>query len=311
MDKPILVVPYTNPDIDGAAAAIAYAEFLNNMQQPARAAVFDEPHPEAKFVLNFINAEIPFAPANYSDFEQIVIVDHSDRYGFPKELDPNKVVEIIDHHKYQELDYFPNAKIQIELIGAAATLVAERIFARGLKPSQKSAALLYAAIVSNTLNFKARVTHERDIKMAKWLKPQAQLPDTFIHDMFAAKSDLSGDKLLQTMREDSAGYNIAGKSVATLQLEIVDSEQLVSNRLEEIIAELVKLKKDTSLDYIFLTIVDLDGGYNYFVCPDEGYQKIISEVLNVKFNNRVAKHDGLLLRKEIVPLLKEYFENHA
>lgn len=55
-------------------------------------------------------------------------------------------------------------KANIEFIGAVATIIVERYEKEGLldKMSKEVAYLLMAAILDNTLNFKARIAAERD-----------------------------------------------------------------------------------------------------------------------------------------------------
>ena len=72
-------------------------------------------------------------------------------------------IEVVDHRAVNEADKFQNAKIQIEMVGSAATLIAEKFLHATTSTSPESAALLYSAIISNTINFQANVTTDRDI----------------------------------------------------------------------------------------------------------------------------------------------------
>jgi oligoribonuclease NrnB/cAMP/cGMP phosphodiesterase (DHH superfamily) len=46
-----LVTAYVCPDLDGAACAVAYAEFLQKRGEAAEAGILGTPHVEAQFVL--------------------------------------------------------------------------------------------------------------------------------------------------------------------------------------------------------------------------------------------------------------------
>ena len=62
----------------------------------------------------------------------------------PKAIEKENIVEIIDHHnKDSWLESRNDIKVQIELIGAAATLVAKRFKNENIKISRESAILLY------------------------------------------------------------------------------------------------------------------------------------------------------------------------
>jgi nanoRNase/pAp phosphatase (c-di-AMP/oligoRNAs hydrolase) len=58
---------------------------------------------------------------------------------------------VIDHRKFHHADEFINAKQNIELVGSASTLIAEKFSQNSITPSREVAVCLYAAIVSNTI----------------------------------------------------------------------------------------------------------------------------------------------------------------
>jgi len=187
----LLVTSYKNPDLDGTACAFSYAEFLRKSGKDVVAAVFGKPHREAQFVLNKFNIPaLENAEKVVNNVDGIIIVDASDLRGLSDRIQPEKVVEIIDHRKIHEANKFPNAKAQIELVGSAATLIAEKFYKNKTTISQESAALLFSAIVSNTINFQANVTTERDHKMADWLKTKFSLPKIIFMRCFLINRNL-------------------------------------------------------------------------------------------------------------------------
>jgi manganese-dependent inorganic pyrophosphatase len=115
------------------------------------------------------------------------------------------------------VDKFPNAKVQIELVGSASSLVAERFIKNNIEISKESAILLCGAIVSNTLNFKGGVTTERDREAFEYLNKIAQLPSNFSKELFKSKSDLSGSKLKERILGDLAWFNMGNNKVGISQ----------------------------------------------------------------------------------------------
>ena len=97
------------------------------------------PQREALFALKKVNAK--FEEIKLSAQDQIILVDASEVKAIPA-VPPSQVIEIIDHRKIHEADKFSNAKVQIELVGAAATLVAERFYKEKVELSKESASLL-------------------------------------------------------------------------------------------------------------------------------------------------------------------------
>ena len=306
--KPILVTCYVDPDLDGVAGAIAYAEFLQKIGRNAVVGIIGEPHTEAKYVLNRFGFECPPTIPNVDDFDEVILVDASDLNGLEGKVTPNKVIEIIDHRKVHEANKFSNADVHIELVGAACTMVAEKFMQNNIAISTKSDVLLYSAIIYNTLNFKGTVTTSRDIKAATWLNQTAQLPEVFWKDLFVAKSDLSGAKLTERIDSDFAHFNMGGKKVGIAQIEMIGAEKLVAERSNEIVQVLEKIKTTMSLDYIFLTIIELENNKNFFLTYDIATKQLLEKVLQVRFVGHIAMRPDLIMRKQITPLLKDELE---
>ncbi|ETB63675.1 TPA: hypothetical protein DIC38_03235 [Candidatus Nomurabacteria bacterium] len=309
MIKPILVTGYVNPDLDAVAGSMAYSEFLIKKGIECIVGFLGEPHEEAKYILNRFNIKYPEQIENDANFEKVILVDASDLTGLENRINPDKVIEIIDHRKVNEADKFTNAKVQIELVGSACTLVAEKFIENKVNISKDSAILLCGAIISNTLNFKNKgVTTERDIKAFKYLNEIALLPIDFKKDLFESKSDLSGDKLKERIMGDLAWFNLSGKRVSIAQLEIVNSNKIISNRVDEIIDIFNEIKKDLKLDYIFLNLIELEDEKNFIITDDIELQSILEKILNIKFESNLAIRNELIMRKQIVPLFKDELE---
>jgi manganese-dependent inorganic pyrophosphatase len=303
----ILITPSKNPDLDGTACAFGYAEFLHKNGKNAVTAIFGSPHREAKFVLKKFNIHgFKDAEKIINEIEEIIIVDASDLRGLSDRIDPQKVIEVIDHRKINEAHEFPNAMVQIELVGSAATLIAEKFYNNKTTISKESAALLFSAIVSNTINFQANVTTKRDHKMADWLKTKFILPENYINEMFISKSRFK-KSLKEIFIDDFATFCLGNYHLGIAQLEIINVDKFIQDNLGKIKEILEDLKNEKSLDLIFLTCIDLEKAFNKFVIIDKTTQRLIERALKVKFKAEIAQRDGILMRKEIVPLIK--FDN--
>jgi manganese-dependent inorganic pyrophosphatase len=303
-----LVTAYVNPDLDGVAGAIGYAEFLNKTGFVCEAGFIGQIHDEVKYIIDRFGFSFPKLIANTDDYEQICLVDASDLNGLGGKILPEKVIDIIDHRQIHEANKFPNAKVQIELVGAAATLVAEKFIQNNLKISKESATLIFSAIVSNTLNFKGTVTTDRDKKAAAWVNQTANLTDSFWKDLFTAKSDLSGEKLLERVKGDFAHFIFGNKKIGIAQIEMIGAKKLVESRGEEIIKILKQIKTELKLDFIFQNTIELEETKNFFITDDASTKIMLEKILNLKFLGDIAERPNLIMRKQIVPLIKEELE---
>lgn len=307
-NKKILVTPYKNPDLDGTACAFGYAEYLRKNGQDAQVAVFGTPHREAQFVFNTFNiSPLQNADEVVDSVDGIIIVDASDLRGLSDKIKPEDVIEVIDHRKIHQAHVFPHAQVQIELVGSAATLIAEKFYATQTLISAESAQLLFSAIVSNTINFQANVTTKRDHDMANWLKKQFTCADNYVHEMFAYKSQFQ-KSLKETFIDDFATFTFNNQNLGIAQLEILHVHEFISDKLDHIRKLLDELKEEQNIDLIFLTCIDLEKGFNQFIVVDEHTQHCLEQALEITFTDGVCKREGILMRKEIVPLVKEVLE---
>jgi len=301
-----LVIPYSNPDLDGTACALAYAEFLNKQGQDANAGVFGAPHREAQFVLDKIGLKIQDGSELISAAEDVIVVDASDVRSLPDKLESVMVSKIIDHRQEHHADQFPNADVQIELVGAAATLIAEKFF-QNVDISEDAVLLLYGAIISNTMNFQANVTTERDKKMAEWLRGQTHIPEEFTKQMFEHKSAFS-EPIKEMVLGDFSTVSYKRQGIGIAQLEIIDVNDFLNQNKKNIQTALKEIENEKNLDHVFLTCADLEDGFNRFVTVDDKTSELLSQSLGVEFEENEAVKDDVLLRKEIIPQIKKVIE---
>jgi len=306
--KPILITCYVNPDLDGVAGALAYSEWLQKIGKEVTVGIFGEPHEEAKFVLDRFHFTYPQIIKDAGFYDEVILVDASDLIGLEGNIAPDKVIEIIDHRKINEADKFPKAQVQIELVGAAATLIAEKFMQNNVEISEKSATLLSSAIISNTLNFKGGVTTDRDRAAVEWLSHYRQMPADFWRELFSAKSNLAGPKLAERIEGDFAWFVLGGRRIGIAQIEMIGADELISERSNGILKSLDKMKTDLNLDLVFQNTIELEKGKNYIITADELTKIILTRILKVKFVGICAETESLIMRKQIVPLLKEELE---
>lgn len=299
-----IITSYQDPDLDGIACAIGYTELLCALGTTAETRITGTPHPEAHYLLQRYHLPTPplYTDANRTDL--VVLVDVSMRKDIDPKILPEQVVEIIDHRSLHDAKLFPNAKVDIELVGAAATLVTERFRKNNAIPSPTVATLLYAAIVSHTLNLRNRITTNRDQVCAAWLCAIAKPPATLIHDLFVAKSNAAESNLADVIEHDYATRIYNGISIGIAQLEIIKAVNLTTDRKVDILAALEKTKTKQGNDHTFLTALDVEELNNYFVTSDKFLQDLLSKIFNITFDNDIATVPGPYMRKELGPMFE-------
>lgn len=300
------IFTYENPDLDGYACGIALEEFLNSLGEDAIFVLSGTPQLEVDIVTELLGAShTPKILQSEESTTYKILVDASDRNGISKCIDPLTVREVIDHRRYFNKEDFPNAQFYVEPVGAAATLIAEMFINAGRVPSFFSASLLYHAISSNTINFKAQVTTDRDKLAAKYLAGVIGDAARWTGEIFTRKSEGTRPSLQDYLSFFFGSYDFSGKKLGIVQLEIVAAlDFLVDNRQENasILKQITSLK---GLSSCIITSIDLVKGINYVQGIDPDLIRSLAQILGgVMIDSSMFAVDPLLMRKEIIPKLK-------
>lgn len=299
----IITTTYAGPDLDGYGCAVAYAELLSANGEDAQAHLWGEPQLEVQWLIETFDLPKAGGPSDEAQ-AKVVLLDASRPEDLPSPLSADQVIEIIDHRRVHKAALFPNAQVHIERVGAAATLVAERFAAQEITPSSSSALYLLGGIISNTANFQSNTT-ARDTKMAGWLEGLCHPPADLAERMFAAKSDLSGDRLEKTLWGDLKTFVICKQRFAIAQIEINNTELLLQERREDIVETLKCISDKHQSDHVFVILKDLKTHVSRVVCLHKLTTELLEALPGVTCEGLLCTLDHFN-RKKIVALLEEY-----
>lgn len=295
------VFPYINPDTDGVGAALAYS-YLNSEFLPVIFGDFDK---ETLFVMKTLEFDLPVRVQEVPEQAKIALVDTHHLAQLPP-INLVNVVEVIDHHPAGDRDKLPNARIQNEEVGAACTLITERMIRDGIVPTEKIAGVLSLAIVSNTLNFTAPSTSSRDTAALDWLSQYVSISKEVILDMFKARSDISGYSTVDLLLSNNKVFEIEGRRVSIIQLELVEVNKLVSR--SDFREAILQVQHEKKSDYCIFSGVDIYNRQTLIVVPSESERGIIKGAMGIEFSGDTAVVNRILLRKtDFVPSIKKYF----
>ncbi len=303
MDKIGVTQALYTSDMDSLACSVSYAELLNLEGKNATVYVPKEP---AQSVTKEIKSwdfkyEVEPKPEELENIK-FVLVDTTDPHTFPKFVKEENIIEIYDHHVGYE-NYWSKKlgeKAKIETIGACATLIWEEYKKRGLseKISQTSAKLLYTAIVSNTLNFKAAITSPRDAEAFKELSPIANMPKDWIEKYFIDQEEYIYQNPRQSILDDIKiiEFPNMGTKIIIGQLELWESKKFV-NDYTPLIKEVLN-----NFDHKkwFFNAPCISMGKTYILTENEEIKAILENNFGFIFNNEVGELNRLIERKEFV-----------
>lgn len=308
----IAVTCYQNPDLDGFACVYGYTELLKKLGINAVAAITGTPSLEAEFVMKKAKAEeYEDAKKILEKADAIILVDASDTAGIDEKIKASKVVQVIDNRMHNEAELFKNANIEIEIVGSTSTMIAEKFIERGIRLSESAGIVLYAGIVSNTINFRNKITTHRDRRTSEWIKGQVEIPHDLVEKMFKAKSVFKHESLYHVIEDNMALYKFKRALTGLAQLEIVDAAKFIDKNASDLVRDLRKLNTKYDAKYMMLSVIDVNEAHNIFVVPNEESQKMLESLLNLSFEEGIAFSEGIIMRKELVPMLHAQIEGVA
>lgn len=298
-----IVTSYEEPDLDGVSSMYAYAEYLNKIGIPSNYYIKGNPKKEVGIVCNLFNIELNGLKEIYAN-QEAVVLDTNNLEEVPF-LKSEQIIEIIDHHsRHKSSEQCKNAKIQIERLGAVATLIAEKFKDNNITISRESAILLYYGIISNSINLKASITNEKDINMVKWLEKQcSDITKEKIAEIFTLKSKIEDSELRKEMEAEIA-FEYKSKRMTVAQLEIANIEKFLDKKEEKVVGILKQIKQEKQLDYIFINCVDILNGFNIILAIDDNTVDFLEKKLGYSFKNNRYKFDRVVQRKDITKAIR-------
>lgn len=308
-----IVTSYINPDLDGVASGVVYAVYLAPTNvQPMYAG---QPSTEAAGVLDRLGLTEGIAWTSFAgdEWEDVALVDCHHPAQVPHLADLDAVSVVIDHHPDGDAAAFPNAAIQNEQVGAAATLVAEHVLTlpghANLDPVH--AALLAAAIASNTLDFHAPSTTSRD-RAAYASLVNLAAPVVSMGDLLDAMRQWRQGFLALSTREaierDCKLIETPLGLIAVSQLEGADA-RLVADR-PELVDELARLVTAKQAVAGLVSLVDTASNTTTLVASNTEVYRLLMKLNATPVRDCVLLLQFIALRKtHIIPAITS--EPHA
>jgi inorganic pyrophosphatase/exopolyphosphatase len=289
-------------DIDVFACATSYAELLRLEGKDALAVI------PGLFTMSVTPSILEWG-ADYvrthtpEETDHFVLVDISDHAHVAPFVVIPRVREVYDHRSGFE-DYWKDRigeRAHIEMVGSCGTLIWEAFKRRGKHTdiSMTGARLLLASIVSNTLNFRASITTERDRVAYSELKVITGLDEAWVTSYFLEQE--------QTLLKDFRNYLKADTKIAKTpygefvigQIELWDADTVMNTRSADIDAF---MEEHAPLPW-FVNIPNIGKGFNYLYSKNPDAKRIVAEKLKVTFDGDIAKTERLMLRKEVMKIL--------
>ncbi len=200
---------------------------------------------------------------------RVLLVDHAEQAQSVPGVEEAEIVEILDHHHIGSIETRIPVRATFDPVGSTATLVVERFRQNGMEPSAPAAAMLLAAVLSDTVLLNSPTTTDRDRVVVEFLEKALGVDATeFGGEMFEAGSDVTGVSADEIVRRDTKEYTLAnGDTLAIAQIEVVGKALL--DRGAELREALERMREADGHAFAALMVTDiLSKGTDLLVAGD-------------------------------------------
>ncbi len=299
---------HQNPDTDTICSALILSDYLSRRWYNPTVYKLWNLNNETDYLLKLLNISVPETVNNLPSWTKIALVDHNEKAQTIDNIDELDIEYIVDHHKFSLTTSNP-VNIRAEKLCSTASILYKMYKEASFPISKEIWTLMLAAILSDSLLFRSATTTKEDTIIAEELKSITWISNfkEFMNPLFEAKSDLWDMDIESLIKYDYKEISADWKMLWIWTLETVNPNYALW-RKEEIIKWLEKIKKDSKLDFIMISIVDIFWEKNTSIVLDWTDSEIVEKVFNTKVIDNLADLKNRLSRKkQIVPQLTEYF----
>lgn len=316
--RTIIVIGHKNPDTDSVVSSLVFADFLKKVKKPilgfsgfkvkpARAGFLNK---ETKLVLDYFKQKPPALVNNLKN-KDVILVDHGEFNQSAKGIEQANIVGVLDHHKLGGIKSISPIFYRSEPIGSTSTIIAKMFLENNLSFDKKTAGLLLAAILSDTLKLTLSTTTNEDKEIVKILaKISKEDVNKLAQKIFEAKSDIKDISMGELVSRDYKEYE-GGKTSFGIGLCETMYPQKIKEKKEEIFSALKKLKKKRKVKLMFFAIIDILKKNSEVFLLGEKEKSVAEKVFKKKAKGNLLFLSGVASRKkQMLPPIVSFLEKN-
>lgn len=237
--------------------------------------------------------------------KKVILVDHNERSQSVDGIADAEILEIIDHHRIGSVQTMEPVFFRNQPLGSTATIIARMYGESNVVPKKNIAAILCAAIISDTLMFRSPTCTDEDRRVCGELAAVAGIdPQALAAEMFNAAGELSGKTAREMCDADYKEFTAENIVFGVSQISSVNSGELTEAR-EKIRPVLDELIAEKGLDMMFVMFTDVMDESSVILCRGEG----AAEMMRDAFGTEEASGEDVRLagvvsrKKQLVPVV--------
>lgn len=236
--------------------------------------------------------------------KRVILVDHNEKTQAVDGIEEADILEIIDHHRLGNLETIGPVFFRNQPVGCTATIIYQMYQENGVEIDSTTAALLFSAIISDTLMFRSPTCTPLDKMTAELL---AQIADINIEEhamnMFDAGSNLKGKTAEEICFMDFKQFAVNQMTFGVGQINSMNQEELDAIK-EKVSGCLETLREKHGLDMIYFMLTNIIEESTELLCCGHGAKAIVIGAFDLSEDEEKALLKGVVSRKkQLVPAL--------
>ncbi|MCK9328287.1 MAG: putative manganese-dependent inorganic diphosphatase [Candidatus Cloacimonetes bacterium] len=235
--------------------------------------------------------------------KKVILVDHNEKGQTVDGIDEAEIMEIVDHHRFGDIQTAYPISVKLEPVGSTATIIANIFFDNAIRPSKSISGILCAAIISDTMNFKSPTSVYKDKLTADKLAEIAGINiEKFAEEMIKESSSIHGKSAKDIFHEDFKEFNLADQKFAISQIKTMDTD-CIKDIYQEILDYMHQICESNSYNLVMLLITDIIKEGSEIIVIGES-KTLIEKAFNLEIVDNKAFLPGVVSRKkQIIPVL--------
>ncbi len=234
---------------------------------------------------------------------QVILVDHNERSQSVAGLEQANIIEVIDHHRFADIQTDSPLFIRSEPIGSTATIIYKMYVENSIKPTIKMAGIMLSAIISDTLLFTSPTCTSADRSAAERLAKIAGVKiEEYASKMYSTSTSMANYEPAQILELDRKQFSFDKYLVYISQIISLDFKSIVEKR-EELIKAMETFARKNKCDLVILMVTDIVLGGSEFIVVGKA-KELAAKAFGMEYDELSIFLPGVISRKkQVVPKL--------
>jgi len=324
----VFVVGHKSPDCDSVMSALAYAKLMQSLGHNAVARIAGKVNNETRFVSNYFGIELPEILGSVSSCSvsaktcepaRLILMDHSDYVQAVDGAKDSRILQVLDHHGIGDIAESNLLYAKYMPVGSTCSIVYISYLELGVEVSLDVAKILFAGILSDSLNLKKVTVTDVDrtvyesllgVLAGSWgvaLEDARKKVCELFDGMVDAAHDYSAMTNEEIFNSDAKDYVIGSARFRLGSLDCRDASSIddFANRL---LAAMPNVARDSGCNMVFCRVGFEEKTYMLYSGADNTsarFAKAIAErAFGKSLREGVVYCERRLSRKlDVVPML--------